>query len=54
VNVSLLQEEAEKKLYEKYSLTDQELISLIETKNYSEAISKLNDIKPFLDLFFEK
>lgn len=53
VDASLLKEDAEKKLYEKYSLIDDELITLIENKKYYDAINKLNELKPFLDSFFE-
>ncbi|MFA7674908.1 MAG: glycine--tRNA ligase subunit beta, partial [Endomicrobiia bacterium] len=53
VNISLLKEETEQKLYEQYSKIDQELITLLENKEYSKAIRKLNDIKPYLDSFFE-
>lgn len=53
VNVSLLKEEPEQKLYQHYSAIDKELISMLENKEYSKAISKLNDIKPYLDSFFE-
>ncbi|MDD2523312.1 MAG: glycine--tRNA ligase subunit beta [Endomicrobiaceae bacterium] len=53
VNILLLKEETEQKLYEQYSKIDQELITLLENKEYSKAIRKLNDIKPYLDSFFE-
>lgn len=53
VNKDLLKEVAEQKLYEKYSLIDTELSNLLENKNYSDAVKKLIEIKPFLDSFFE-
>ncbi|MFA7074871.1 MAG: DALR anticodon-binding domain-containing protein, partial [Endomicrobiaceae bacterium] len=53
IDVSLLKEDAEKNLYEKYSVIDGELITLIGNKKYYDAINKLNELKPFLDSFFE-
>lgn len=53
INSQLLQEDAEKKLYEQYILIDKQLKELLKNKNYSQALNKLNDIKPYLDNFFE-
>lgn len=54
VNVDLLKEEAEQNLYNKYIEIEKGLNTAIINKNYVAAISKLNDIKPCLDNFFEK
>ena len=54
VNADLLKEEAELDLYKKYIETDKELKLLLTAKDYMSTINKLNDIKPYLDNFFEK
>jgi glycyl-tRNA synthetase beta chain len=53
INKELLKEEAEKNLYNKYIEIEKELDIALNNKNYIDAISKLNDIKPYLDKFFE-
>ncbi|MBQ3834403.1 MAG: glycine--tRNA ligase subunit beta [Elusimicrobia bacterium] len=54
VNKDLLKEEPEQNLYNKYVEVDKELSGLLANKDYVAAINKLNDIKPYLDTFFEK
>jgi len=54
VNTELLKEEAEQNLYNKYIEIEKELEVVLADKNYTGAISKLVDIKPYLDNFFEK
>lgn len=54
VNADLLKEEAELDLYNQYLIIDKQLQDLLLKKDYITAINKLNDIKPYLDNFFEK
>ena len=54
VKTDLLKEEAEQNLYNQYIEIEKQLNTALENKNYTEAINKLNDIKPYLDNFFEK
>lgn len=54
VKADLLNEEPERSLYNKYVEVDKELDGLLANKDYINAINKLNDIKPYLDNFFEK
>ena len=53
VNTDLLKEEAEQNLYNQYVIVDKQLEELLLKKDYISAINKLNDIKPYLDNFFE-
>lgn len=53
VNTDLLKEEAEQNLYNQYVIVDKQLEELLFKKDYISAINKLNDIKPYLDNFFE-
>ncbi|MDD5021572.1 MAG: glycine--tRNA ligase subunit beta [Endomicrobiaceae bacterium] len=53
INSQLLKEEPEQKLYNQYNVIDKQLKELLADKNYSQALNKLNDIKPHLDNFFE-
>jgi glycyl-tRNA synthetase beta chain len=41
-------------LYNQYVVIDKQLEELLSKKDYANAINKLNDIKPYLDNFFEK
>lgn len=54
VKTDLLKEEPEQNLYNQYVVIDKQLEELLSKKDYANAISKLNDIKPYLDNFFEK
>ena len=54
VKPDLLKEEPEQKLYNQYVVIDKQLDELLSKKDYVNAINKLNDIKPYLDNFFEK
>ena len=54
VKTDLLKEEVEQNLYNQYIEIEKQLNTALENKNYTEAINKLNDIKPYLDNFFEK
>jgi glycyl-tRNA synthetase beta chain len=53
VKTDLLKEEPEQNLYNQYVVTDKQLDELLSKKDYTNAINKLNDIKPYLDKFFE-
>lgn len=53
VNTDLLKEDAEKNLYSQYIVIDKQLEELLSKKDYMSAINKLNDVKPYLDKFFE-
>ena len=54
VKTDLLKEEPEQNLYNQYVVIDKQLDELLSKKDYANAINKLNDIKPYLDNFFEK
>ncbi len=54
VKTDLLKEEPEQNLYNQYVVIDKQLEELLSNKDYANAINKLNDIKPYLDNFFEK
>jgi len=54
VKPDLLKEEPEQNLYNQYVVIDKQLDELLSKKDYANAINKLNDIKPYLDNFFEK
>ena len=54
VKTDLLKEEPEQNLYNQYVVIDKQLDELLSKKDYASAINKLNDIKPYLDNFFEK
>ena len=54
VKPDLLKEEPEQNLYNQYVVIDKQLEELLSKKYYANAINKLNDIKPYLDNFFEK
>lgn len=54
VKPDLLKEEPEQNLYNQYVVIDKQLEELLSKKDYANAINKLNDIKPYLDNFFEK
>ncbi len=54
VKTDLLKEEPEQNLYNQYVVIDKQLEELLSKKDYANAINKLNDIKPYLDNFFEK
>ena len=54
VKTDLLKEEPEQNLYNQYVVIDKQLDELLSKKDYVNAINKLNDIKPYLDNFFEK
>lgn len=54
VKTDLLKEEPERNLYNQYVVIDKQLEELLSNKDYANAINKLNDIKPYLDNFFEK
>ena len=54
VKTDLLKEEPEQNLYNQYVVIDKQLEELLSKKDYANAINKLNDVKPYLDNFFEK
>ena len=54
VKTDLLKEEPEQNLYNQYVVIDKQLEELLSKKDYTNAINKLNDVKPYLDNFFEK
>ena len=54
VNRSLLQEKAEKALFEKFQSIYVELTSLFETKNYEKYLQQLIVLQPVLETFFEE
>ena len=54
VKTDLLKEEPEQNLYSQYVAIDKQLEELLSKKDYANAINKLNDVKPYLDNFFEK
>ena len=54
VKTDLLKEEPEQNLYNQYVVIEKQLDELLSKKDYANAINKLNDIKPYLDNFFEK
>ena len=49
-----MKEEPEQNLYNQYVVIDKQLEELLSKKDYTNAINKLNDVKPYLDNFFEK
>lgn len=54
VKTDLLKEDPEQNLYNQYVVIEKQLDELLSKKDYANAINKLNDIKPYLDNFFEK
>ncbi|MGC8868986.1 MAG: glycine--tRNA ligase subunit beta [Sulfurihydrogenibium sp.] len=53
VDVSLFQTNYEKDLYEKVLAVKDEYIKLVESKSYEDAITKLIELKPYIDSFFD-
>lgn len=53
VKEELLNEEAEKKLYNKYVETNTKFKEALSSENYKEAMDALNDLVPAIDDFFE-
>ncbi|NMW84206.1 glycine--tRNA ligase subunit beta [Peptoniphilus sp. AGMB00490] len=53
VKEELLNEEAEKKLYNKFVETNSKFKEALSSENYKEAMDALNDLVPAIDTFFE-
>ncbi|OLR64286.1 glycine--tRNA ligase subunit beta [Peptoniphilus porci] len=53
VKEELLNEEAEKKLYNKFVETNSKFKDALSSENYKEAMDALNDLVPAIDTFFE-
>jgi glycyl-tRNA synthetase beta chain len=53
IDVSLLQTKHEKDLYDKVISVKDEYLKLIDSKQYEQALTKLIDLKPYIDNFFD-